>query len=240
MAYWTDTMQDDVYMITEEGWVGANKLRLLKGDSKESADLKVDKLKYKADLIPPDLIIARYFSDEQAEIEALEAEKDAIVQEREAMEEEHGGEGGMLEDSKSDAGNVTKGAAQARYREIGDDPEYADELAVLKPYLDLRDQETKAGRKIRKAQKALDKQVYEKYGDLSEAEIKSLVVDDKWLATLEAAVQDELDQVSRTLTGRVQELAERYGTSLPEIAAKVDGLGEKVEAHLERMGYEWK
>jgi type I restriction enzyme M protein len=240
MAYWTDKMQDDVYMITEEGWVGANKLRLLKGRSSESADLKVDKLKYKADLIPPDLIIARYFSDEQAEIEALEAEKDAIVQEREAMEEEHGGEGGMLEDSKSDAGNVTKGAAQARYREIGDDPEYADELAVLKPYLDLRDQETKAGRKIRKAQKALDKQVYEKYGNLSEVEIKALVVDDKWLATLEAAVQDELDQVSRTLTGRVQELAERYGTSLPEIAAEVDGLGEKVEAHLERMGYEWK
>ena len=237
MAYWTETMQDDVYMITEAGWQGANKLRLLKGRTKESADLKINRRKYKADLIPPNLIIARYFAEEQAAIEALEAEKDALVQEREAMEEEHGGEGGLLEESKSDAGNVTKGAAQARFREIEGDSEYADELEVLTNYLDLRDQETKKGRAIRKAQKALEKQVAEKYKALTEDEIKTLVVDDKWLATLADAVQDELDQISRTLTGRIRELAERYGTPLPEIASEVDALGKKVEAHLDRMGF---
>ena len=27
MTYWTETMQDDVYMIAVDGWLGANKLR---------------------------------------------------------------------------------------------------------------------------------------------------------------------------------------------------------------------
>ncbi len=246
MTYWTEAMQDDVYMITdihreegdpESGWLAANKLRLLKGRSKEHADLKIGKLKYKVDLIPPEIIVERYFAEEQAAIAALEAEEDAVTQEQEAMEEEHSGEGGLLEEAKSDAGNVTKGAAQARQREIQDDPDAAEELAVLDAYLDLRDQETHLGRKIRQAEKALDALVVAQYKALTEDEVKSLVVDAKWLAALEAAIQDELDRISQTLTGRVRELAERYATPLPEIVAQVDALSERVAGHLARMGF---
>ena len=240
MAYWAETMQDDVYMIVADGWLGANKLRLLKAKTKESADLKIGKLKYKADLIPPALIIARYFAAEQGAIETLEAEKDAISRQIEEMEEEHGGEDGLLEEAKSDAGNVTKGAAKARLRAIRGDADFADELEVLTAYLALRDQETKAGKKISKAQKALDAQIVEKYKALTEAEIKALVVDDKWLTALADAVQSELDRVSQALTGRVKELAERYAAPLPQIAEEVDALSARVGAHLERMGFKWK
>jgi type I restriction enzyme M protein len=80
----------------------------------------------------------------------------------------------------------------------------------------------------------------EKYQTLTEAESKTLVVDDKWLAALAAAVQGELDRVSQALTGRVKELAERYAAPLPEIVAEVDTLSARVDAHLERMGFTWK
>lgn len=240
MTYWTETMQDDFYMIAADGWLEANKLRLLEAKAKEQADLKIGKLKYKADLIPPALIIARYFAAEQQAIKALEAEKDAIVRQREEMEEEHSGEGGLLEEAKSDAGNVTKTAAKARLREIKDDADFADELEVLTAYLALHDKETKAERAIREAQKVLDAQVAEKYSTLTEDEIKTLVVDDKWLAALAAAVQNELDRVSQALTGRVKELAERYAAPLPQIAEEVETLSHKVDAHLERMGFAWK
>ena len=240
MTYWTETMQDDVYMIAADGWLGANNLRLLEAQAKESADLKIGKLKYKADLIPPPIIVKRYFAAEQQAIETLEAEKDTISRQIEAMEEKHGGEDGLLEEAKSDAGNVTKTALKARLREIKGDADFADELAVLKPYLALRGQETKAGRAIREAQKALDAQVAEKYAALTEDEIKTLVVDDKWLAALAAAVQTELDRISQALTGRVKELAERYAAPLPQIAEEVDVLSAKVDAHLERMGFVWK
>ena len=38
------------------------------------------------------------------------------------------------------------------------------------------------------------------------------MVDDKWLAALDAAVHGEMDRISQALTRRVKELAERYET----------------------------
>ena len=70
---------------------------------------------------------------------------------------------------------------------------------------------------MKDAQKELEAKVAAKYGKLTEDEIKTLVVDDKWLATLAAAVQSELDRVSQALTGRIRQLAERYATPLPQL-----------------------
>ena len=82
--------------------------------------------------------------------------------------------------------------------------------------------------------------VLTQYGKLTEDEIKTLVVEDKWLATLATAVQGELDRISQTLTGRIRQLAERYATPLPQIENKVDVLSARVEKHLKKMGFTWK
>ena len=74
---------------------------------------------------------------------------------------------------------------------------------------------------------------------LTEDEVKTLVVDDKWLAHLSAAVQGELDRVSQTLTGRIRQLAERYAAPLPQIEDEVDALAARVAGHLEKMGAVW-
>jgi type I restriction enzyme M protein len=81
---------------------------------------------------------------------------------------------------------------------------------VLKCWQELNNEETTLKRAVKEQEAALDTLAYEKYPKLSEAEIKMLVVDDKWMARLSAAVQGELDRVSQTLTGRIRELAERY------------------------------
>ncbi len=91
---------------------------------------------------------------------------------------------------------------------------------------------------MKEAQKRLDTQVTAQYAQLTEAEIKTLVVDDKWLATLAASIQSELDRVSQALTGRIKQLAERYATPLPQLAIEVDELSAKVEIHLKRMGFQ--
>ena len=79
--------------------------------------------------------------------------------------------------------------------------------------------EAKAKRKA--AQEDLDKKIDAKYPTLTEAEIKTLVVDDKWMARISAAVQSELDRVSQTLSGRIRQLAERYATPLPKLTDEV-------------------
>ncbi len=79
-----------------------------------------------------------------------------------------------------------------------------------------------------------------KYAQLSDDDIKALVVDDKWLMTLSTAVQGELDRVSQTLTSRVRELAERYAWPLPRLVDDLASLSSRVDAHLKQMGAVWK
>jgi type I restriction enzyme M protein len=215
MSYWSDVMQDDVYVIAQDGWQANN------------------------DLIPPQLIIKRYFMTEQQQIEQLEAARDEITRKLEELEEEHGGEGGLLEEAKNEKGKITKSSISTRLKDIMFDPEAMDERAMLNKYLDLINQEAEAGKKVRTAQKALEGKVSAKYEKLSEDEVKVLVVDDKWLATIAADVQGELNRISQALTGRVKELAERYAVPLAKLTEEVEVLSGKVDEHLQRMGFVW-
>jgi type I restriction enzyme M protein len=159
------------------------------------------------------------------------------------MAEEHGGEGGLLEDARNDKDKLTKASVAARLKELGRDRspsgpsgEDADERKALSEYIALSEKEAATSAQLGDAQDALIAQVAARYGQLTEAEIQTLVVDDKWLATLAAAVQGELDRVSQTLTGRIRELAERYATPLPQLTDEVAALAAKVDTHLKKMG----
>ena len=242
MSYWTDVMQDDVYMIVDEGWGVAGRLRLITANGKgtEKADLTIGKLKYKADLIPPSLIVARYFAAEQNEITALQAEAEYLSGQMDELKKEHSAEDGLLAEVVNDKGNITKGAMTARLKEIGGDLDADDERQVLEAYRKLMDDLARVNKAVKAAQKALDEKVTAQYQQLTEEEIKTLVVDDKWLATLAAAVQGELERVSQALSGRIIELAERYAAPLPQLAQDVDDLANKVDAHLEKMGFAWQ
>ena len=105
-------------------------------------------------------------------------------------------------------------------------------------YLALFDEQNALKKKIKKMDALLDRLTYDKYPQLSVKEIKSLVVDDKWLTTLAIAVEGELDRVSQTLTFRIRELAERYGTPLPQLVNEVSDLTARVNVHLKRMGFQ--
>ena len=243
MDYWGETVQDDCYLIAADGWVEAAKPKLIIEDkskkTKAKPDLVVGKKKYTTELIPPELVIARYFAKDQAAIEALEAQQAALEQQLEEMAEEHGGEDGLLEEAKNDKDKLTKASATARLKEIKNDKDAADERQALQEYLGLAEQESDVSGSIKTAQEALIAKVAAKYEQLTEADIKTLVVDDKWIATLATAVQGELDRVSQTLTGRIRELAERYESPLPQIVDEVAALSSKVDEHLKKMGAAW-
>ena len=67
--------------------------------------------------------------------------------------------------------------------------------------------------------------------------MKALVVDDKWMANLEARIGGETARVAQALTRRVKELGDRYGTTLPSLEARVAELEKAVAGHLAKMGY---
>jgi type I restriction enzyme M protein len=160
----------------------------------------------------------------------------ALEQQMEEMVEEQGGEGGLLEEAKTDKDKLTKASVTARLKEIRNDREAADERKVVQAFLALIEQETEAVAKLKVAEDALMENVVAKYAKLTEDEIKPLVVDDKWLATIGASVHGELDRMSQALTGRVRQLADRYATPLPQLVEEVAALTCRVEAHLRKMG----
>lgn len=241
MDYWTATMQDDVYMLVADGWNKAAMPLLIVEDkdtkSKQKPDFVIGRQKYKAELIPPALIIARYFAKEQAAIEALEAGVAAIEQQMEELAEEHSGDGGLLEDAKNDKDKLTKASVMARLKAIKRNRHTEDERQILNDYLELCEKESALSIKVKAGQIALTTKVAAQYGKLSEDEIKTLVIDDKWLTTLAAAVQGELDRVSQTLTGRIRQLAERYAAPLPQLVDEVAALSARVDQHLKKMGF---
>jgi len=229
MDYWAETMQDDAYLIAADGWV-AKPTRIVETDKKGKSKDKG----WVCDLIPKPLIVARYFAGEQAACDAKQAELDAVSASQTELEEEHSGEDAAFAGYDS----ITAAAVKERIREIGKDPDYADELKVLKQWLGYSEQIAALKKKLKELDAALDTLAYEQYAKLSGAEIKTLVVDDKWMARLAAAVQGELDRVSQTLTSRIRELAERYATPLPQLVDEVEMLAARVDAHLKKMGFQ--
>ena len=118
-------------------------------------------------------------------------------------------------------------------------PENLVDLHATVRYLNLLDEQRTLKSNVKEADAALDKLAYNKYPQLSVNEIKTLVVDDKWLAALAIALQGELDRVSQTLTTRIRQLAERYDTPLPKLVDEVTNLSIRVDEHLKRMGAVW-
>lgn len=222
--YWYATLQDDVYQLVIDGWQAL----IASGQSQGEPN---------TDLLPPELVVHRYYATEAAAITELEAKRDAISRELEELDEEQGGEDGPLAEGKTDKGKLTAASVKARLKAIKYDRDANEERQALEQCLTLIEREAEAGKKVKAAQKVLDAKVLARYAQLSEAELKNLVVDDKWLATLQADIKTELDRVSQALTGRIRQLAERYAMPLPALNAEVEELAAKVNAHLAKMGF---
>jgi type I restriction enzyme M protein len=248
MDYWAASMQDDCYLIADAGWVaGAQPREILKIKDKnnklvwpELHDFTKGQRRFKSDLVPSAILISRYFLSERVAVEEFDAELEGLAQLMVELMDEHSGDEGLLTDiieGEGDTQKITSKAVKARLKEIGDDADYEDERTVLKTYASLLDQQADIKSKHKEAKSDLESKVDGLYPKLSEAEIKTIVVEDKWMATLSAAVQGELDRVSQTLTGRIRQLAERYAEPLPQLAADVAALNAKVEAHLTKMGF---
>lgn len=232
MDYWEATMRDDGYQITEDGWQ-ARPYRIVERDKKGKEKDKG----WTCDLLPKPCIVARYYAKEQAAVEQLGADLEAASAALAELEEEHGGEDGAF----SGFDKIGAASVRERMKELGAGGAAADEeFVVLKQWLQLATDEAALKKRLKEAEADLDAKAYAHYAKLGADEIKAMVVDDKWLAALDAGLHAELDRVSQTLARRVKELAERYETPLPQLTDRVAALEARVSRHLEKMSFAWK
>jgi type I restriction enzyme M protein len=232
MNYWSDTMQDDLYQISEEGWI-AEPYRILERNKKTGKE--TDK-GWTCDLVPPSLLMDYYFVEDKEAISALEGEKESIAAQISELEEEHGGEEGYFADFEK----INKATVSKRLKELTGAVDAKEEIKVLKTYLQLSEQQSQLGTESKKQADTLDRKTWDQYKKLTSEDIKQLVVEQKWMRALETAIQGEMERISQRLTGRIKELIERYDSPLPSIDKEITLLEEKVSAHLHKMGFVWK
>ena len=176
------------------------------------------------------------FAAEHAALEQFQAEQDTAARELEAFVEEHTGEEGLLTDAVNDKGKVARAGVKDRLKAIQCEPESGEERDTLTRCLALIEAESSTGKAVKDARTKLDQRVLARYAMLNETEIKTLVVEDKWLTAIREAAEGEMQRLTQQLAGRVKELEVRYTQPLPELERQVEAFGAKVEGHLKRMG----
>ena len=114
-----------------------------------------------------------------------------------------------------------------------------EELDVLYEYLQLMKAEKEQKDEHKKKLDKLHSSVIEKYNALTEVEIKTLVVEDKWFTNIRSSIESETQRLTQKLAERVKELEERYAQPLPSLGGEVDNFTLKVNEHLLNMGVNW-
>jgi len=264
MDYWAATMQDDVYLIVSDGWKAARDVEIIRKKGKVP-EVKSDLLP--AVLVIARYFKAEQTEIEQlqADQEKLAQKMEELIEEtggeESPLQAARGSKGitkgGVQErvqqikkeilestdctsEQKTAAKSIKKDFAKVAWKKgVQDEVELFPELDVLHAYLLLFEAEAELKGCVKEKEQALFDRLVAQYGKLTEAEIKTLIVDDKWLAQLTADVQSELDRVSQALTGRIRELAERYATPLPQLTTEVETLAARVDEHLKKMGAVW-
>lgn len=234
MDYWVETMQDDFYLVAADGWA-ANTRRIF--ETKKDKDGKVLSVKDKGwacDLIPKEILVAHFFQSKQDQLEELQSNLDAITAELEQLKEENTGDEALFGDDNK----MMVASVKALLKAEGASLE-KEERDQLQKFLKLSDDESALKKAVKDLETEIDDSAYAQYPKLTQEEIKDLVVDDKWIASLNAGIQSELDRVSQQLTTRVKELVERYESPLPTLTKTVIELEAKVAEHLRKMGLSW-
>jgi type I restriction enzyme M protein len=243
LGYWHETMHDDVFMIMNEGWTGAAGPRKALEDKdrklKETPDLTIGSgkkaSKFKTDLIPPALMVARYFAADRVEVDELQVKAEDAAQAVEEYTEERAVEEGLLWDAVED-GKINKTSTNARLKEARRENADPEEIAALEKAVELFTAESAARKAAMEKKAALDVATLNKYADLTESDVRTLVLDDKWAATVSSRIDGALNALVLELSLRLRQLGERYGETVGSLEAVLDDLSDRIVDHLAEMG----
>ena len=210
MTYWNDTLQDDCYMISRDGW----KLTLLKGDKKNSTYEDMS-----CDLLPVNIVLQEFFSAEIDTISTLLATSETYVSQLQEL----------LDKAKEEIGEEDEEELKRIIDEVKKTPEYKA--------IDKKKKEV--DKEIKEKKQALTLLIETKYATLAEDETKILVVDKKWLATIFSMVHREMQEITYQLTSKIIVIVERYEQTLTDMVKEVGEYETKLIEHLQKMGFEF-
>jgi type I restriction enzyme M protein len=234
MNYWNETLKDDIYLIVEDGWT-VNVRRILEKNNKGK---EVDK-GWTCDLIPKELIIKKFLSTEQSELNEFQSSLESVQSEISQFEEEHTGDEGLLSEATNDKGSLTKVTVTKFIKDNKTNANEKEAVEQATQLLNFFDKEAELKKTVKAKEAELDQLTLEQFGKLTGNEVRDIVVDDKWLTSIKFDIQTEIDGISQRLTTRIKELGERYDNKLGSLAIETETLESIVAEHLQKMGLVW-
>ncbi|WP_246858205.1 hypothetical protein [Corynebacterium sp. sy017] len=248
MSYWHETMHDDVALIMHSDWKEAaqpREARITGYDNKrkpkyEDADIKfgtgTKTQRWVTDLIPPQLIIDRYFPAEQEELEQLTQHQEQTVQELAEYLDENSAEEGLLYEAVNDDGNIKKKDITDRLKAAKAENADAEEIEALNYASKLFSAEAKAKKQVKEATLELDFAVLKKYPILTPNEVRQLVVMDKWGVSIEKRLRQIELEIQQKLNERLIKLGNRYAVTVEELEAELEATKAVLDNWLAEMG----
>lgn len=239
LNYWADVMQDDNYMIANDGWTYPEVRAIKKNNRGNDTACMYDEVV--CDLVPVSLVLAEYFQKESLEIADYKSQVEQKQQSIDELVEQNTEVFAFNDDDDDDendkplsvkAADVKKAVKNAKTNGISD-----EELAILQQWLDLSAEKENLNKMLKQKRTELTSAIVDKYAALTEDEIKTLVVERKWLANIIGGCEALMQNVTHQIASDVTALAERYEETLGATEGRVRELEQEVLQSLKEMGF---
>ena len=248
LEYWNEVMNDDVLVVKLNGFEFAKSVEIQYKESKkkknENDDKKTTKdkqvLGFDGLLIPKELVINEFFLKEKNIIEEINNQIQKLEEEIEQM----------INDAEEDCslyditvdGKIKETDLKAKIKELekeadikGDDKTDYDLLIKYKNCIDGRKEKAT---ELKNKEKELEDLVFKKYDKLTIDEIKELLINKKWLDSIEKGLTEYYQTLSEKLTEGIETIVDRYEETLIDIEDKLKSDEKLVLKDLKTMGFE--
>ncbi len=235
MDYAIETLQDDLYLVCADGWAAGREIEATKTNKKGQMT------EWEGLLIPKLLIEKEYYPQDLANV----AERLSMAEEAESefdrfIEECADGDVDLLDEIRDDEKFKSDAEIKKVLLVLKKNESRKEEAKAIEDYIAKRDAAKKANKLHRDAAKALDEKARLHYPGLSEDEIKTLLIDRKWMRACEERIQSHFENIIQTFALSVVALHERYKETLAQLEAAIAESQKEVHNVLREMGFDWE
>lgn len=236
MEYWEETMQDDLYIISRDGWKVSAEVPLGKNNTPRKT-YSYDQLE--CDLLPT-TVVARvvfpHFLEKIEELERQKGEKEEEISELIAEDEE------LFDRALNDKDQVVEKNVRELYKEGAkkgmEKEQTPEELEAWKRYVAIADEKKKYNNDLKATIKELTQEIESCYPKLSEREVQDMVLHHKWLAEISDRLDALMDSSLQSAIAQLQELSERYEKTLSQLENAAEESHQTVLNDLRTLGFE--
>lgn len=201
MNYYDSTMKDDLYMITDNGWIPTLSFAKDKNG-------KIKKNEFDSELLPKHIVINKFFCEEQIKIDKHNNELDGLISDFDSLVEENTGDESLFKDDEK----VNEKLLKEKKKESNN-----DELIIIEKLLENLSNQKNIKRKIKELQESLNESVISKYSSFESEECKNIIVYDKWFNSVEEKFISCINNIIMNLSSSIIKLEEEYEYTLENI-----------------------